>query len=201
MALIDSQRHIDAGHDKPAVQDRRCGRIVRHRHSRNFTTIPNAIFKNPGLSLSSKGLLGFLLSKPPSWQTRHDHLLRELGIGRKLLNRCIEELIAEGYCERDETQGRDEHNRFTPLNYVIRDIPKPVDPSRPEPQRPGPSRERSNGNNKDEIKKEPTNPFSKSLPTEQAQREQARLPRGNQGDSGASIRMRELRRARDAGRA
>ncbi|MCS3444991.1 hypothetical protein M2222_006203 [Bradyrhizobium elkanii] len=28
-----------------------------------------------------------------------------------------------------------------------------------------------------------------------------KLPRGNQGDSGASIRMRELRRARDAGRA
>jgi CelD/BcsL family acetyltransferase involved in cellulose biosynthesis len=27
------------------------------------------------------------------------------------------------------------------------------------------------------------------------------LPRGNQDDSGASIRMRELRRARDAGRA
>ncbi|MGX1357151.1 transposase [Bradyrhizobium elkanii] len=27
------------------------------------------------------------------------------------------------------------------------------------------------------------------------------VPRGNQGDSGASIRMRELRRARDAGRA
>jgi hypothetical protein len=33
------------------------------------------------------------------------------------------EIVDAGYGGCDEKQGRDECNRFTPLNYVIRDIP------------------------------------------------------------------------------
>src|SRR3954464_4873397 len=97
--------------------------IIRHKHRGRFTIVPNAIFDDERLSFGAKGALAYLLSLPPNWEVRHDHLQRKLGIGRKLLSRAFDELIKAGYVTRDETQARDEFNRFTSLNYIVRDIP------------------------------------------------------------------------------
>jgi hypothetical protein len=36
----------------------------------------------------------------------------------------LRQLEETGYLDRDEEQGRDEHNRFLPYNYIVRDIPE-----------------------------------------------------------------------------
>jgi hypothetical protein len=112
--------------------------IIRHKHTGSFTVVPNAIFNDDRLSLTAKGLLGYLLSRPRNWEVRHDQLQRKLDIGRKLLSKLLNELREAGYLERDEEQGRDDQNRFTTLNYVVRDIPELTAADVPTPLRSEP---------------------------------------------------------------
>ena len=148
--------------------------IIRHKHTGSFTVVPNAIFNDDRLSLTAKGLLGYLLSRPRNWEVRHDQLQRKLDIGRKLLSKLLNELREAGYLERDEEQGRDDQNRFTTLNYVVRDIPELTAADVPTPLRSEPPHKRDTGNNKEEIKTESTKPFPKPLPTEQGDTQLAR---------------------------
>jgi hypothetical protein len=141
--------------------------IIRHRHKGRYTTVPNAIFEDDRLSIEAKGLLGYLLSRPPNWQTRHYQLQQKLGVGRKLLKRCFGEIIEAGYGDRDERQGRDKHHCFTTLNYIIRDISTHSVAGVLKPLRPEPLRPRNTDSNKEGIKIDSNNPFSKSLPAEQ----------------------------------
>ena len=71
--------------------------IVRREHRAQFTIVPNAIFLDERLSIEAKGVLGYLLSRPHSWQVRLDHVGRTLRIGRKKLQRVFRELIGAGY--------------------------------------------------------------------------------------------------------
>jgi hypothetical protein len=136
--------------------------IIRHKHKGRFTVVPNAIYNDDRISLGAKGLLGYLLSRPGNWDVRHDQLQHKLAIGRKMLCKLLRELEAAGYLERDEEQGRDGYNRFTTLNYVVRDIPEQCavadTPAAPHPE---PMRDRSLGNNKEEIKTQSNKPFPK----------------------------------------
>ena len=127
--------------------------IIRHKHKGRFTVVPNAIFNDDRMTLGAKGLLGYLLSRPGDWQVRHDQLQHKLGVGRKLLTKLLIELEEAGYLERDEVQGRDEYNRFTPYNYIVRDIPEPPPVAgAPAALRPEPQRHQDIGNKKEEIK-------------------------------------------------
>src|SRR6266404_2879402 len=155
--------------------------IIRHKHTGSFTVVPNAIFNDDRLSLTAKGLLGYLLSRPRNWEVRHDQLQRKLDIGRKLLSKLLNELREAGYLERDEEQGRDDQNRFTTLNYVVRDIPELTAADVPTPLRSEPPHKRDTGNNKEEIKTESTKPFPKPLPTEHA--------------AGSAVDLQRVRRA------
>jgi hypothetical protein len=143
--------------------------IIRHKHKGRFTIIPNAIFNDDRLSLGAKGLLGYLLSLPGNWQVRHDQLQFKLGIGRKQLAKLFIELEEAGYLARDDEQGRDEHNRFMPYNYIVRDLPEPANSGVPAALRSGPQRDEDTGNKKEEIKTDSTNPFPKPLSTERGE--------------------------------
>jgi hypothetical protein len=148
--------------------------IIRHKHRGRFAVVPNAIFDDQRLSFGAKGVLAYLLSLPPNWEVRHDQLQRKLGIGRKLLTKALSELIKAGYVTRDESQMRDEFNRFTTLNYVVSDVPDSRASDAPFPARPEPKRARDSGNNKKTIKTDSNNPFSKSLPAAHGKGEAAR---------------------------
>ena len=147
--------------------------IIRHKHKGRFTVVPNAIFNDDRLSLGAKGLLGYLLSRPGNWQVRHDQLQHKLGIGRKLLTKLLIELEKAGYLARDEEQGRDEHNRFMPYNYIVRDIPELAVSGAPTALRFEPQCKQDTGNKKEEIKTDSNNPFPKPLSTEQAEPKKA----------------------------
>jgi hypothetical protein len=97
--------------------------IIRRKHKRNFTVVPNAIHDDDRLSLEARGLLGFLLSRPPNWEIRHDAVRRKFGISPAKLARILNELIAAGYLARDPDQPRDEHMRFASYAYEVRDEP------------------------------------------------------------------------------
>jgi hypothetical protein len=85
---------------------------IRHRHKKSFVIVPNGIFHDARLSLGAKGLLAYLLSLPPDWDVRDDQLQRELRIGRKQLEKHLEELIAAGYVVRDQVQGHSDGKDF-----------------------------------------------------------------------------------------
>ena len=113
--------------------------IVRREHRAQLTIVPNAIFLDDRLSIEAKGVLGYLLSRPHSWQVRLDHVGRTLRIGRKKLQRIFRELIGAGYVTREQPRTADAH-RFSEIDYVVRDVPlaliHPVDTSpRPQPLR------------------------------------------------------------------
>jgi hypothetical protein len=96
--------------------------IVRREHRAQFTIVPNAIFLDDRLSIEAKGALGYLLSRPHSWQVRLDHVGRTLRIGRKKLQRIFRELIGAGYVTREQPRTADAH-RFREIDYVVRDVP------------------------------------------------------------------------------
>jgi hypothetical protein len=147
--------------------------IIRQKHKNRFSIVPNRIFEGPRISFVAKGLLAYLVSLPPNWEVRHDQLQRRLGIGRKLRERALRELIAAEYVTRDEQQGRDEFNRFTTLHYVVSDTPSGTSSDASLPRRGEPRRKRSTGNNKEDIKTDFTNPFPQSLPAAQGRGKQA----------------------------
>jgi hypothetical protein len=96
--------------------------IVRREDRAQFTIVPNAIFLDDRLSIEAKGVLGYLLSRPHSWQVRLDHVGRTLRIGRKKLQRIFRELIGAGYVTREQPRTADAH-RFREIDYVVRDVP------------------------------------------------------------------------------
>jgi len=128
--------------------------IIRHKHQGNFTTVPNEILEDPRLCLGAKGLLCFMLSRPRGWRFRNTHLQRAAQVGAKALANYTGQLERAGYLDRDSKQGRDENNRFTLLNYVVRDISQRPFDEVEEPQRRQPSRKRSSGNNREGVNKD-----------------------------------------------
>jgi hypothetical protein len=142
--------------------------IIRNKHKSRFTQIPNAIFEDRRISIGAKGLLVYLLSRPPNWVVRHDNLQYTLSIGRKLLTTLLDELREAEYVDREQQQGRDQQNRFMPYDYIVRDIPESHVTDAPVALHPEPQREKDTGNNNKEINTESTNPFPKPLPAEQA---------------------------------
>lgn len=99
--------------------------IRRGKHSTNYVVIPNSVFEHPDLDCATAGLLGFLLSRPPGWETRHDHLRKHKKLSRRALDRMIDKLLETGFATRTE-QMRDERNRFCGYDYTIFDTPQSV---------------------------------------------------------------------------
>lgn len=164
------------------------GQIIRHKHRGRFTIVPNAIVEDDRLSVAAKGLLCYLISRPPNWQIRNDQVGRVLRMGRKMFDRCRNELIDAGYLVCDPRQGRDGNNRFTTLNYVVSDVARSA--MEPQPPRPKPLREKDSGNKKEEIKTDLNNSLLNPLSLE-GQEQQSKIDRVKYSELG--------RRALDAG--
>jgi hypothetical protein len=141
--------------------------IIRREHKGNFAIVPNAVFEDQRLSVEAKGLLGYLLSRPPNWRVRHSHLRKTLGLGRQKFQRAIKELIVAGYASRDDEQPRNDDNQFSCYNYVIRDVPSDVSVAVPLsglPQQGSRSRKPADDNKKDSNKTDLSNTPPKPSP-------------------------------------
>jgi hypothetical protein len=91
--------------------------IIRPVCSREFVSLPNVILNDERLSIEARGMIAYLLSKPPRWQIKTASLARALSkkdhpLGRTKLTRMLQEAIAAGYLARSSEQERKANGDF-----------------------------------------------------------------------------------------
>lgn len=97
--------------------------IIRTQKQRRFTTVDNAPFQDKRLHWDTRGLLGYLLTKPDGWEIRIEDLLKQeepedgsRATGREKIFRMLRELKTYGYLYRDQINGAD--GRFETICYI-----------------------------------------------------------------------------------
>ena len=99
--------------------------IVRGpRPSDNFAQIHNAALADGRLSFKARGILAFLLSRPPGWKTSVERLARSGTDGERAVKSGLKELEVLGYLKRSRSHGPDGtwiHNQ------IITDQPETVE--------------------------------------------------------------------------
>ena len=88
--------------------------------SQPYTMIANCTLQDKTISLDSKGLLIYLLSKPDDWQVMSTVIMHEFRIGRERFYRIVEELEKAGYLTREHSHNEKGHRT---VNYVIYETP------------------------------------------------------------------------------
>lgn len=108
--------------------------IKREKRTHGYVVISNDIFNHPGISWASKGLLGYLLSKPDSWELLVNDIWGNFPGGRDAVYKMINELRAAGYIE--SFTEREGNGRIGDRGYIVREAPIPVElgliPEKPE---------------------------------------------------------------------
>jgi hypothetical protein len=102
-----------------------CLMIRKGKFTENFVTLSNALAQDRTLSLEARGLLAYLLSKPPEWIVRETDLKFEGGCGTYRIRRIIKELIAAKYMIKAKPRAND--GTFETVEFEVF----------PEPQTPG----------------------------------------------------------------
>lgn len=99
--------------------------IIRPVVSREYTALPNAIFKDRRLSADTRAMVALVLSKPKTWQLRPPALARELSreggkrVGRAKLKRMFDEAIVAGYMARSVAQTHTDGGLWGPYVYFM----------------------------------------------------------------------------------
>lgn len=99
-------------------------RILRHRQTDNFTTLPNALICDKKISWKGLGLLVYLLHLPPDWLLNLSHLsTRRGGHGSKFsaTRAGISELQDAGYLRIERVR---EKGRFGGVVWLVSDTPE-----------------------------------------------------------------------------
>lgn len=95
---------------------------IRKTKSSQFAAISRELLQNSALGFDTRGLLGYLLSKPAEWEIQASDIEREGAIGRDVRRRLMKEAELAGYLtfytERD-AQGR------IRSGYELHEIPVP----------------------------------------------------------------------------
>ncbi len=86
-----------------------------------FTQVSNSLVNDNRLSLKSKGLLFFLLSKPPSWFFNFRDILLFSNCGISSVRSSIRELISFGYLFQSQPHSID--GTFSYSNYTLFETP------------------------------------------------------------------------------
>lgn len=95
--------------------------VIRVIKNKNYTTISNQLFKNKGISLKAKGLMGYLLSLPSDWNLSINGIVACSKEGRRAIGNIINELIAAGYIERNQVR---KNGKFIGYDYFVFEQPK-----------------------------------------------------------------------------
>ena len=115
--------------------------ILRHRQTSDFTIIPNAIFKEAGLSLKGIGLLCLLLSLPDGWSFSIAGLKSICSMdGRDSISSAVVELERARYLIRE--QKRRSSGLIGGVEWIVSDAPLSPSPA-PETGKPMPENPQS----------------------------------------------------------
>lgn len=96
-----------------------------------YSQLGNEMIRDGRLSWEARGILSFILSYPPDWHFTLHWLCRNTETGRDRAQRMLKELVATGYCHREQT--RKEDGTLGPYEYVFSDEPEAV---APQPEKP-----------------------------------------------------------------
>ena len=100
--------------------------IFRQKLTRNFTTIPNDLLKNPELSWKAKGIHAYLLSLPETWIVRLNHLKSISTDGYDSTVAGVHELLDKKYLWRRPCCGENPGG----WEYYVYQYPQLEDPFR-----------------------------------------------------------------------
>jgi hypothetical protein len=98
-------------------------RIIRVKHTTNFTQIHNEFLRNPNVSWKAKGLLCAIMSLPDEWVVKKTTLSQFSSDGRDATIRAFNELQKNGYVIQLNKYSKDDKGRFTSIVYLISDKP------------------------------------------------------------------------------
>jgi hypothetical protein len=96
--------------------------IIRRKHTANFTTIGNGLFKDERLAADEVGVIATLLSMPNDWEVRRPALQRRWKIGRDSIKRIIHSAMRTGWIVAQKTRLA---NGTFHIVYEVRDEPGP----------------------------------------------------------------------------
>jgi hypothetical protein len=86
-----------------------------------YARIDNKTINDRNLSLKARGLLIYLLSKPPNWHVVFKHLVAEFPDGRYAIRAALNELQEYGYANLNRP--RDDRGRITGSTWLIYERP------------------------------------------------------------------------------
>lgn len=90
--------------------------IIRRNYTSRYAAFPNAIWEDGWIGIDEKGVLGYLLSRPPNWNVHLSHVARVMRVGKDRMQRIFRTLIAAGYVARGRI--RNENGVAVALEYV-----------------------------------------------------------------------------------
>lgn len=105
--------------------------IIRTVRKETFTSICNDLLNDTSITFRAKGLLCYLISRPPNWNANVVHLSKTFKEGKDAIYSIVNELIEAGYIKR--FQKKDRHGRVGQMEYHVferpqRDIPEADSP-------------------------------------------------------------------------
>ena len=108
----------------------RGGEIVRRAHDKQnpYVMISRALCEDETLSLEARGLMCYLLAKPPAWQVRMADLRRTARVGRDQMQRIVKELESAGYIVRTCIHGSNGRWQWESVVYEVPQSPLPENP-------------------------------------------------------------------------
>ena len=100
--------------------------IIRRHLTASYTAIPNDVVSRTDLSIESRWLLVYLLTKPHSWIVRIGDIREAGNIGRDKAYSMLKELVDVGYIQKIES--RSDEGRYSNVEYVVFDEPYSGEP-------------------------------------------------------------------------
>lgn len=102
--------------------------IIRIQKKANYVSIDNAVLEDIELSWKARGVLTYLLSRPPNWQVQlADLIAKSKKDGRDSARAALKELELAGYIKKTHVRGA--HGYLTNWEYVVYEQPQPPDAS------------------------------------------------------------------------
>lgn len=101
-------------------------KIIRVKHSQNFTQLSNDMLRDKSLSWKSKGLLACIISLPDEWVVLKTALHQFSKDGRDGTITAFNELVERGYVT--QLKVRDEKGKFVRVDYIVSDVRLTISP-------------------------------------------------------------------------
>ena len=110
-------------------------RIIKPSKFDHFTIVPNAIFRQEGISQQATGLYCYLFSHKSDQQITINFITNHFKNGRDAVRSAIAELEQLGYLHREQLR---QNGKIVAYNYILKDAPLTEKPSteKPSPENP-----------------------------------------------------------------